>query len=213
MATSGSERPLTPAGGEHNPRAMPGHPIETFDHLLRDLLAYDLVERRSDTWYLRRPVAHRVSELVAASQSAGHVDVYVGYPCSRCHATRVTRAVGTSRLCDECLAATDDESVRDRHSYEPSARPPPPPKRPAADSRAPKRTANGSPAHQQPADEPSARRHPADEPSAYEPPAYEPPIGEPEPEPVVDVGTRRLVARHRLPPTAPRGSEGTTPER
>lgn len=88
------------------------HPVEQFDPLLRNLLAWRLVEETSDGWCLRKDVAERVGKLASTShRSTASERVYFGHACARCHSSGLTRLQDGQYLCDPCRQAIELESV------------------------------------------------------------------------------------------------------
>jgi ribosomal protein L37AE/L43A len=92
------------------------HPVETFDPLLRDLVAWGLVDRDDDgagAWRLVDAAQRRLSELVAVSgKRSAESLLYFDHLCSRCHRRELTRLIGGSYVCAPCNDATLDEEMR-----------------------------------------------------------------------------------------------------
>ena len=107
--------------------------IDRFDPLLRDLLAWGLVEKDDATdepvWRLHQRAQERLSELVrAASPLVSDRVVYLDHLCADCRQRRPTRLVDGSYVCDACQkvrlesathgvateAATDPQASRTR---------------------------------------------------------------------------------------------------
>lgn len=84
---------------------MSEYPIGNFDSLLRDLLAYDLVERDGEQWRFRPSAARRLSEIAEHRRQGARISVYVGYLCERCRSAGVTLNVDGKRLCNQCVRA------------------------------------------------------------------------------------------------------------
>lgn len=94
------------------------HLVERFDPLLRDLLAFELVEAEEEGhWTLAPEVQQRLSALVAVRRPAAAV-LHIGFPCARCHASAVTRLHEGRLLCDACIPQVLEEE------RETSGRPP-----------------------------------------------------------------------------------------
>lgn len=94
-------------------RSMDEHPIERFDPLLRNMLAWHLVEETAEgTWALRPDVARRLNHLVELSRrnDASEV-VYFGHTCAACHTSVMTRLRDGRYLCDPCRRAADLAAV------------------------------------------------------------------------------------------------------
>lgn len=92
---------------------MDEHPIERFDPLLRNMLAWQLVEETPEgTWALRPEVARRLNHLVKVSRrnDASEV-VYFGHVCAACHMSGMTRLRDGQYLCDACRRAADLAAV------------------------------------------------------------------------------------------------------
>ncbi len=102
---------------------MDEHPIERFDPLLRNMLAWELVEQTAEgTWELRPDVVRRLHHLVQMSRRSEDAEVvYFGHACVSCHASGMTRFRGGRYLCDACRHAADLAAV---------ATPLPPPQEP-----------------------------------------------------------------------------------
>jgi ribosomal protein L37AE/L43A len=89
------------------------HPIDRFDPLLRNMLAWDLVVENEDgSWTLRPEVVERLRRL--ASYTKPHEPsevVYFGHNCAKCRSTGLTRFRDGVYLCDECRRAAEVEAV------------------------------------------------------------------------------------------------------
>lgn len=92
---------------------MDEHPIDRFDPLLRDMLAWRLVEETPDgEWALRPHVAQRVAHLAGLSSREGPTEVvYVGRTCAECRSSGLTRLRDGRYLCDPCRRAADLAAV------------------------------------------------------------------------------------------------------
>ena len=92
---------------------MNDHPIEQFDPLLRNMLAWDLVQETEDgRWDLRPHVAERLASLATyAKRSEPSEVVYFGHPCARCKSNGLTRLRDGQYVCDECRRAADVSAV------------------------------------------------------------------------------------------------------
>lgn len=88
---------------------MEGHPIERFDPLLRNLLAWGLVERSAEGgWVLRPETLERLEGLAHVTRgTAGSEVVYFGHTCSGCRSSGMTRLRDGEYLCDACRRASD----------------------------------------------------------------------------------------------------------
>ena len=92
---------------------MGDHPIEQFDPLLRNMLAWDLVEETEDgRWALRPNVAERLASLARYAKGSEPSEVvYFGHPCARCKSNGLTRLRDGQYLCDGCRRAVEVSSV------------------------------------------------------------------------------------------------------
>lgn len=83
---------------------MQKYPVERFDPLLRDLLAYGLIEAEDgDRWALAPEVQQRLTALVATQRPSTAAVLHFGFPCARCHASGITRLHDGRHLCDACI--------------------------------------------------------------------------------------------------------------
>lgn len=101
------------AGIGKGERKMDEHPIERFDPLLRNMLAWELVDEGPDgTWVLRPEVARRLTRLDQLSRrdDASEI-VYFGHACAGCHASGMTRLRAGRYLCDDCRRAAELAAV------------------------------------------------------------------------------------------------------
>lgn len=81
--------------------------LEQVAPLIHELIAWDLVCRTGPgTFVLRDDVQERLEEF-SIRQSRTTTQVYVGRPCERCGAIRITRIVGGVRVCTTCSASKD----------------------------------------------------------------------------------------------------------
>ena len=98
--------------GEH-PIEHGEHPIERFDPLLRNLLAWDLVEEKDGgRWELRPEVVQRLAGLASYTKRDKPSEVvYFGHICARCKSNGLTRLRDGVYLCDECRRAADVSAV------------------------------------------------------------------------------------------------------
>lgn len=92
---------------------MDGHPIERFDPLLRNLLAWCLVDQDDDgRWSLRPEVGQRLTQLTELTRhDAPSEVVYFGHACATCRANGLTRLRDGRYLCDGCRRAADLAAV------------------------------------------------------------------------------------------------------
>jgi ribosomal protein L37AE/L43A len=84
------------------------YPIETFDPLLRDLVAWDLVVHIETaagcSWRLTDAVESRLTEIVSRARFAsGEQLVYLNHRCGDCRLRGLTRLVEGAYLCDACF--------------------------------------------------------------------------------------------------------------
>lgn len=95
---------------------MDEHPIERFDPLLRNMLAWQLVEENHEgTWSLRPEVARRLKHLVDVSRRTDASEiVYFGHACASCHSSGMTRLRDGMYYCDACRRAADLAAVATR---------------------------------------------------------------------------------------------------
>jgi ribosomal protein L37AE/L43A len=91
-----------------------GHPIETFDPLLRDLIAWGLVTRTGEgrgSWKLAESAERRLSELAGAK---GVVDaesvLYFNHRCAACRAHGPTRLRDGLYICGNCSVRVASET-------------------------------------------------------------------------------------------------------
>jgi len=91
---------------------MNGHPIERFDPLLRNMLAWDLVEETGDGWRLTPDVARRLADLARYTKRNEPSEVvYFGHTCAGCKSNGLTRLHEGRYLCDECRRSADLAAV------------------------------------------------------------------------------------------------------
>ncbi|MGH8988485.1 MAG: hypothetical protein ACRDXC_07805 [Acidimicrobiales bacterium] len=92
---------------------MNEHPIERFDPLLRNLLAWGLVvEAEEGGWTLRPDVAERLPALARYARGDQPSEVvYFGHLCAGCRSKGLTRLRDGRYLCDECRRAADVAAV------------------------------------------------------------------------------------------------------
>lgn len=91
---------------------MNGHPIERFDPLIRNLLAWGLVEDTPDGWRLEADVAARLSQLRTLTQrDVPSQVVYFGHACAVCKSNGMTRLHEGRYLCDACRRAAELAAV------------------------------------------------------------------------------------------------------
>lgn len=83
---------------------MDEHPINKFDPLLRNMLAWGLVEQGPDgDWALRREAADRLNHLSDITRRPeASATVYFGHLCAVCHSNGATRIYEGRHLCDTC---------------------------------------------------------------------------------------------------------------
>jgi hypothetical protein len=86
---------------------MDDHPIERFDPLLRNMLAWGLVEEAADgTWRLRPEVGERLGSLARLTHRPETAAVvYFGHFCGQCHASGPTWRLEGRYLCEACRRA------------------------------------------------------------------------------------------------------------
>ncbi|HML00310.1 MAG TPA: hypothetical protein VK428_08985 [Acidimicrobiales bacterium] len=87
-----------------------GYPVERFDPLLRNLVAFDLVVRNSPgrrpAWRLTEAVQRRLDELIEpAAPMAAEQMVYLDHRCADCQQRCPTRVHEGLYLCEKCLQA------------------------------------------------------------------------------------------------------------
>ncbi|MDA8309909.1 MAG: hypothetical protein M0Z46_04750 [Actinomycetota bacterium] len=89
------------------------HPIERFDPLLRNMLAWDLVVETDDgSWVLRPEVVERLRGLVSYTRRGEPSEVvYFGHNCAGCRSSGLTRLRDGVYLCDECRRAAEVAAV------------------------------------------------------------------------------------------------------
>ncbi|HLW44596.1 MAG TPA: hypothetical protein VKR78_00150 [Acidimicrobiales bacterium] len=92
---------------------MKEHPIERFDPLLRNMLAWNLVEETATgEWSLRHDVAERLSGLARYTKHSQPSEVvYFGHVCTGCKSNGLTRFRDGQYICDECRRAADLAAV------------------------------------------------------------------------------------------------------
>ncbi len=92
---------------------MNEHPIERFDPLLRNMLAWNLVEEtEGGSWTLRPEVAERLNGLVRYTRTSQPSEVvYFGHTCAGCKSNGLTRLRDGQYLCDDCRKAADLAAV------------------------------------------------------------------------------------------------------
>ena len=91
---------------------MNGHPIEQFDPLLRNMLAWNLVDESGGGWTLRPEVAERLSTLAKYTRRSEPSEVvYFGHTCVGCRSNGLTRLRDGQYLCDDCRRAADLAAV------------------------------------------------------------------------------------------------------
>lgn len=80
--------------------------IDRFDPLLRDMLAFHLVEEGPEgTWVLRPDVSQRLAHL--SRRPKAPILVYFGRYCEACQSHEMTRLDEGRYLCDVCRASMD----------------------------------------------------------------------------------------------------------
>jgi ribosomal protein L37AE/L43A len=85
------------------------YPIETFDPLLRDLVAWGLVDRQDgdtgEAWKLVPAAQRRLDELLSPTRLPGAgADVYLDRRCADCQHRGLTRLHEEIYVCDSCWA-------------------------------------------------------------------------------------------------------------
>ncbi len=92
---------------------MSQHPIERFDPLLRNMLAWDLVhETDPGRWELRPDVAERLTGLTKYTKRDEPTEVvYFGHTCVGCKSQGLTRFRDGQYLCDDCRRAAELAAV------------------------------------------------------------------------------------------------------
>lgn len=92
---------------------MNGHPVEQFDPLLRNMIAWNLVEEsEGGTWELRPEVAERLSSLAVYTRHSQPTEVvYFGRVCAGCKSNGLTRMKDGQYVCDDCRRAADLAAV------------------------------------------------------------------------------------------------------
>lgn len=108
---------LRPRSPEPGPARRPGGSspgngdadTHQFDPLLRDLLAWGLVEPArpaadNDRWHLAEGAQHRLEDLHTRTETHGSPLVYFDRLCAGCRRRRLTRLHDGVHLCDACVA-------------------------------------------------------------------------------------------------------------
>jgi len=92
---------------------MDRHPIERFDPLLRNLLAWGLVEEAEDgSWSMRQDASARLTQLGQLTRrDAPSEVVYFGHACAICRSNGLTRRIGERYLCDGCRRTAEVAAV------------------------------------------------------------------------------------------------------
>lgn len=92
---------------------MDVNPIERFDRLLRDLLAWNLVEQDdAGAWGLPSVVVQRLTYLSDLTRRDVPSEVvYFGHVCSGCGSNGLTRLREERYLCDGCRRAAELAAV------------------------------------------------------------------------------------------------------
>ncbi len=92
---------------------MNEHPIERFDPLLRNMLAWNLVEQtEGGGWALRPEVAARLNGLARYAKADQPTEVvYFGHVCAGCKSNGLTRLRDGQYLCDDCRKAAELAAV------------------------------------------------------------------------------------------------------
>ena len=92
---------------------MDEHPIERFDPLLRNMLAWHLVEETGEGgWALRPEVAARLTLLAEYTKGDDASEiVYFGHVCAGCRSNGLTRLRDGRYLCDDCRKGADLAAV------------------------------------------------------------------------------------------------------
>jgi uncharacterized membrane-anchored protein len=104
-----------PVGGRTPRRATTEKP-EKFDPLLRDLLAWGLVEpgQPADdnaTWHLADDARHRLEDLHTQAETRQSQVVYFDRVCAGCRRRQLTRRHDGTYLCDACFAHAQTPAV------------------------------------------------------------------------------------------------------
>jgi ribosomal protein L37AE/L43A len=99
--------------GQEGSEKMDQHPIERFDPLLRNMLAWNLVEEtEAGGWALRPEVADRLGGLAKYAKGSQPSEiVYFGHVCAGCKSNGLTRLREGQYLCDDCRKAADLAAV------------------------------------------------------------------------------------------------------
>lgn len=86
---------------------MDEHPVERFDPIFRNLLAWRLVEPLPDGgWQLHPDVVARLSHLSHMTKPSETTEVvYFGHACVTCRASGLTRLREGQYICDACQRA------------------------------------------------------------------------------------------------------------
>lgn len=86
---------------------MEEHPIERFDPLLRNMLAWRLVHEEPDgTWSLPPDVCERLTSLAELTRRPeSSAVVYFGHVCAECRTSGATRRYEGRFVCDACRQA------------------------------------------------------------------------------------------------------------
>ncbi len=92
---------------------MDEHPVERFDPLLRNMLAWNLVEETAGgRWELRPDVVERLASLTRYTKREQPSEVvYFGHVCAGCKSNGLTRLRDGSYLCDDCRRSADLAAV------------------------------------------------------------------------------------------------------
>jgi hypothetical protein len=92
--------------------------LDRMGPILRDLVAFDLVERTETGAFVLRPEVQRwLAEASVRSGAPGTAEVFVGRQCQRCGAIAVTRIVDGVRICAPCQATPVAEVLPDEPSH------------------------------------------------------------------------------------------------
>lgn len=92
---------------------MSDHPIERFDPLLRNMLAWGLVrESGPGGWELRADVVERLNGLTQYTKHDEPTEVvYFGHTCVGCKSQGLTRLRDGQYQCDDCRRERDLKAV------------------------------------------------------------------------------------------------------
>jgi ribosomal protein L37AE/L43A len=113
------------AAKERGTEDVSDHPVERFDPLLRNMLAWNLVDETEGGWELRPEVAERLSRLAGYTRRDGpSAVVYFGHICAGCKSNGLTRFRDGQYLCDDCRRAADLAAVATLLPATPEARKP-----------------------------------------------------------------------------------------